>query len=85
MEYTVINYLFDKGETVSEGVCFTSQSKVTGLNDFCKQLNCAKLCNIKCFFVMLSNFLSRMIVRKVSVCYTELTTSKKPTGSFCSF
>ena len=32
MEYTVINYLFDKGETVSEGICFTSQSKVTGLN-----------------------------------------------------
>ena len=31
MEYTVINYLFDKGETVSEGICFTSQSKVTGL------------------------------------------------------
>ena len=30
MEYTVINYLFDKGETVSEGICFTSQSKVTG-------------------------------------------------------
>ena len=29
MEYTVINYLFDKGETVSEGICFTSQSKVT--------------------------------------------------------
>ena len=31
MEYTVINYLFDKGETVSEGICFTSQCKVTGL------------------------------------------------------
>ena len=31
MDYTVINYLFDKGETVSEGICFTSQSKVTGL------------------------------------------------------
>ena len=31
MEYTVINYLFDKGEAVSEGICFTSQSKVTGL------------------------------------------------------
>ena len=31
MEYRVINYLFDKGETVSEGICFTSQSKVTGL------------------------------------------------------
>ena len=31
MEYTVINFLFDKGETVSEGICFTSQSKVTGL------------------------------------------------------
>ena len=31
MEYIVINYLFDKGETVSEGICFTSQSKVTGL------------------------------------------------------
>ena len=31
MEYTFINYLFDKGETVSEGICFTSQSKVTGL------------------------------------------------------
>ena len=31
MEYTVIIYLFDKGETVSEGICFTSQSKVTGL------------------------------------------------------
>ena len=31
MEYTVINYLFDKGETVSEGICFTSQSIVTGL------------------------------------------------------
>ena len=31
MEYTVINYLFDKGKTVSEGICFTSQSKVTGL------------------------------------------------------
>ena len=31
MEYTVINYLFDKGETVSEGICFTSKSKVTGL------------------------------------------------------
>ena len=30
MEYIVINYLFDKGETVSEGICFTSQSKVTG-------------------------------------------------------
>ena len=35
MEYTVINYLFDKGETVSEGICFTSQSKVTGLNCTC--------------------------------------------------
>ena len=34
MEYTVINYLFDKGETVSEGICFTSQSKVTGLQLF---------------------------------------------------
>ena len=33
MEYIVINYLFDKGETVSEGICFTSQSKVTGLYD----------------------------------------------------
>ena len=33
MEYTVINYLFDKGETVSEGICFTSQSKVTGLKN----------------------------------------------------
>ena len=32
MEYTVINYIFDKGETVSEGICFTSQSKVTGLS-----------------------------------------------------
>ena len=32
MEYTVINYLFDKGETVSEGICFTSKSKVTGLS-----------------------------------------------------
>ena len=32
MEYTIINYLFDKGETVSEGICFTSQSKVTGLS-----------------------------------------------------
>ena len=31
MEYIVINYLFDKGETVSEGICFTSQSKVTEL------------------------------------------------------
>ena len=31
MEYIVINYLFDKGETVSEGICFTCQSKVTGL------------------------------------------------------
>ena len=31
MEYIVINYLFDKGETVSEGICFTSQSKLTGL------------------------------------------------------
>ena len=31
MEYTVIDYLFDKGETVSEGICFTPQSKVTGL------------------------------------------------------
>ena len=31
MEYTVINYLFDKDETVSEGICFTSHSKVTGL------------------------------------------------------
>ena len=31
MEYTVINYLFEKGETVSEGICFTSQSKMTGL------------------------------------------------------
>ena len=31
MEYIVINYLFDKGETVSEGICFTSKSKVTGL------------------------------------------------------
>ena len=31
MEYIVINYLFDKGETISEGICFTSQSKVTGL------------------------------------------------------
>ena len=29
MEYIVINYLFDKGKSVSEG--FTSQSKVTGL------------------------------------------------------
>ena len=34
MEYTVINYLFDKGETVSEGICFTSQSEVTGLYSF---------------------------------------------------
>ena len=33
MEYTVINYLFDKGETVSEGICFTSQSKMTGLKE----------------------------------------------------
>ena len=40
MEYTVINYLFDKGETVSEGICFTSQSKVTGLLSF--QYNAAK-------------------------------------------
>ena len=32
MEYIVINYLFDKGDTVSEGICFTSQSKVTGLS-----------------------------------------------------
>ena len=32
MEYTVINYLFDKGKTVSERICFTPQSKVTGLN-----------------------------------------------------
>ena len=31
MEYIVINYLFDKGKTVSEGICFTSQRKVTGL------------------------------------------------------
>ena len=31
MEYKVINSLFNKGETVSEGICFTSQSKVTGL------------------------------------------------------
>ena len=31
MEYTVNYYLFDKGETVSEGICFTSQSKMTGL------------------------------------------------------
>ena len=31
MEYILINYLFDMGETVSEGICFTSQSKVTGL------------------------------------------------------
>ena len=31
MEYIVINYLFDKGETVSEGICFTSQSKVNGI------------------------------------------------------
>ena len=31
MEYIVINYLFDKGETVSEGICFTSQSKLNGL------------------------------------------------------
>ena len=31
VEYIVINYLFVKGETVSEGICFTSQSKVTGL------------------------------------------------------
>ena len=31
MEYIVINSLFDKGDTVSEGICFTSQSKVTGL------------------------------------------------------
>ena len=34
MEYTVIYYLFDKGETVSEGICFTSQSKVTGLHGY---------------------------------------------------
>ena len=38
MEYTVINHLFDKGETVSEGICFTSQSKVTGLNLFSKRM-----------------------------------------------
>ena len=31
MEYRVINYLFDKGKTVSEGIGFTSKSKVTGL------------------------------------------------------
>ena len=34
MEYIVIYYLFDKGKTVSEGICFTSQSKVTGLQSF---------------------------------------------------
>ena len=34
MEYTVIKYLFDKSETVSEGICFTSQSKVTGLGRY---------------------------------------------------
>ena len=34
VEYIVINSLFDKGETVSEGICFTSQSKVTGLLEY---------------------------------------------------
>ena len=39
MEYTVINYLFDKGETVSEGICFTSQSKVTGLISYAPEFS----------------------------------------------
>ena len=46
MEYTVINYLFDKGETVSEGICFTSQSKVTGLFIMTHVLHHARVENV---------------------------------------
>ena len=47
VEYIVFNYLFDKGETVSEGLCFTSQSKVTGLSGVseCCSFNFSE-CNI---------------------------------------
>ena len=46
MEYTVINYLFDKGETVSEGICFTSQSKVTGLIEARSHVPVFQLCEL---------------------------------------
>ena len=72
MEHTVINYLFDKGETVSEGICFTSQSKVTGLLALARSVGILAISPLQCFIFLFEEVsCSSRCLGKVALFYCD--------------